>query len=40
MTHESANFQFEKEIGWQDLGGGVQRQIMGYNGDLMMVSEI
>lgn len=37
MTHESANFQFEKEIGWQDLGGGVQRQIMGYNGDLMMV---
>ena len=37
MNHESANFQFEKEIGWQDLGGGVQRQIMGYNGDLMMV---
>lgn len=37
MTHESTNFQFEKEIGWQDLGGGVQRQIMGYNGDLMMV---
>lgn len=29
MTHESANFQFEKKIGWQDLGGGVQRQIHG-----------
>ena len=28
MNHESANFQFEKEIGWQDLGGGVQRQMV------------
>lgn len=33
----SANFQYEKEMEWQDLGGGVQRQIMGYNDDLMMV---
>ena len=29
MNHESTNFQFEKEIGWQDLGGGWQRQSMG-----------
>ena len=37
MNQESANFQFEENIEWQDLGGGVQRQIMGYNDDLMMV---
>ena len=37
MNQESANFQFEEKIEWQDLGGGVQRQIMGYNDDLMMV---
>lgn len=37
MNRESNNFQFEKETAWQDLGGGVQRQIMGYNDNLMMV---
>ena len=31
MNQESANFQLEEKIEWQDLGGGVQRQIMGYN---------
>lgn len=37
MNRESNNFQFEKETAWQDLGGGVQRQIMGYNDNLMLV---
>lgn len=37
MKQESNNFQIEKESAWQDLGGGMQRQIMGYNGHLMMV---
>lgn len=37
MKQESANFQFENGIKWQDLGGGVRRQIMGYNDNIMMV---
>lgn len=37
MKQESANFQFEEKIEWQDLGGGVRRQIMGYNDNIMMV---
>lgn len=37
MKQESADFQFENEMKWQDLGGGVQRQIMGYNDNIMMV---
>ena len=37
MEQESANFQFENRIEWEDLGGGVRRQIMGYNDDIMMV---
>nr|WP_129734474.1 cupin domain-containing protein [Parabacteroides goldsteinii] len=37
MNQESANFQFEEKIEWQDLGGGVRRQIMGYNDNIMMV---
>lgn len=26
-----------KDIEWEDLGGGLQRQMLGYNPDLMMV---
>ena len=37
MEQESANFQFENGIEWEDLGGGIRRQIMGYNDDIMMV---
>lgn len=37
MKQESANFQFEEVMGWQELGGGVQRQVMGYNEVVMMV---
>lgn len=33
----SANFQYEKEIIWENAGDGVQRQIMAYNDDIMMV---
>lgn len=37
MEQESTNFQFENGIEWEDLGGDVRRQIMGYNDDIMMV---
>lgn len=37
MKQESANFQFEAEMVWDDLGGGIQRQIMAYNDHIMMV---
>ena len=37
MVEQSNAFLLEDDIVWEDLGGGVQRQIMGYNGDLMMV---
>ena len=33
----SAAFQYEKDIEWQDAGPGIQRQIMGYDGQLMVV---
>jgi len=34
---ESANFQFEKYIEWENPDKGVTRQIMAYNDSLMMV---
>lgn len=37
MKSQSNNFQFEKEIEWQEAGKGVVRQIMAYNDDLMVV---
>jgi quercetin dioxygenase-like cupin family protein len=33
----SNNFQMEAEIKWEDLGGGVQRQILGYDDQIMLV---
>ena len=33
----SARFLFDHELTWEDLGGGVQRQVVGYNQDLMIV---
>ncbi|GAB3022063.1 cupin domain-containing protein [Niabella terrae] len=30
-------FQQAAEIGWQDLGGGVSRQLLGHDDSLMMV---
>ena len=37
MTQQSENFIFAADTVWQDAGGGAQRQIMGYNDDIMMV---
>jgi quercetin dioxygenase-like cupin family protein len=34
---EKKKFYQTDEMDWEDLGGGVSRQIMGYNNDLMMV---
>lgn len=33
----SDNFIFSSDTPWQDAGGGVVRQILGYNDDMMMV---
>lgn len=32
----SGTFQFENEIKWEDQGGGIQRQVYGYNNQIMM----
>ena len=37
MEAGKTGFIFDAETPWDDLGGGVMRQIMGYNDDLMMV---
>ena len=37
MTKQSDNFIFEADKAWEDAGGGVVRQVMGYNDDIMMV---
>lgn len=37
MTQQSANFIFEADTPWEDAGGGVVRQILGYNDNIMMV---
>ncbi|MGV3765258.1 MAG: cupin domain-containing protein [Chitinophagaceae bacterium] len=34
---QSAAFQVEKEIPWQDLGNGIQRQVYGYDEQIMLV---
>ncbi len=34
---KSTEILFEKEHAWEDLGGGVCRQIMGYDEKIMMV---
>ena len=37
MIQQSGNFIFAAETAWQDAGGGAQRQILGYNDNIMMV---
>lgn len=37
METRSNTFVIASETAWQDLGGGVQRQILGYDGQLMLV---
>ena len=37
MKTKSAVWQIEKEMAWETVGEGVRRQIMGYDGQLMMV---
>lgn len=37
MKTRSEVFQFEKELKWEHPAPGIRRQIMGYDGQLMMV---
>lgn len=37
MRTRSEVFQFEKELKWEEPAPGIRRQIMGYDGQLMMV---
>ena len=34
---QSTEFQFEQEIPWEDVGNGIQRQIYGYDEQIMLV---
>ena len=36
----SKAFIFESETPWEELGGGVRRQILGYDGQLMAVKVV
>lgn len=38
MSQQNSNiFQIEHEIEWEDQGNGVQRQVYGFNNQIMMV---
>lgn len=37
MKTNSENFLFQDEIIWQSAGEGMKRQIMGYDGQIMLV---
>ena len=37
MTRQSNNFIFASEAEWHDAGNGAERQILGYNDNIMMV---
>jgi quercetin dioxygenase-like cupin family protein len=37
MKLNSESFLMAIELPWEDLGEGVQRKVMGYNADLIMV---
>ncbi len=37
MKTRSEAFQFEKELVWESPAPGIRRQLMGYDGQLMMV---
>ncbi len=36
-TEQSGIFQNQNELAWEATGNGIQRQVFGYNGSLMMV---
>jgi quercetin dioxygenase-like cupin family protein len=36
MIHSTA-FQFDQETPWQDVGGGIQRKLFGYDDKIMLV---
>lgn len=40
MKTKSEVFQIAKEMGWENPGLGIKRQIMGYDGQLMMVKVV
>lgn len=40
MKTKSEVFQIAKEMGWENPGSGIKRQIMGYDGQLMMVKVV
>ena len=40
MKTRSDAFQFEKELDWEKPAPGIRRQIMGYDGQLMMVPSV
>lgn len=37
MKRSSENFLISNNMDWEDLGGGVQRQIFGFDNQIMMV---
>jgi quercetin dioxygenase-like cupin family protein len=37
QKYQSAAFQFENDIPWEDVGHGIKRQVFGYDGKLMLV---
>ncbi|MCD8080388.1 MAG: cupin domain-containing protein [Bacteroides sp.] len=37
MKTRSTNFQIESEMTWEKVGEGIERQLMGYDGQLMLV---
>mgnify|MGYP001109382454 FL=1 len=40
MKTKSEVFQIAQEMGWENPGPGIKRQIMGYDGQLMMVKVV
>lgn len=40
MKTKSEVFQIAKEMGWENPDPGIKRQIMGYDGQLMMVKVV
>ena len=40
MATRSETFQFEKQLNWENPSPGIKRQIMAYDGQLMMVKVV
>ena len=38
MNTSSSNFLYENEQKWEPAGEGITRQILGYDGQIMLVS--